>query len=28
MVDVYDIKTLKKEHTIHAGQNVSLLLPY
>ena len=28
MVDVYDIKTLKKEHTIHAGQNVGLLLPY
>ncbi len=28
MVDVYDIKTLKKEHTIHAGQIVGLLLPY
>ena len=28
MVDVYDIRTLKKERTIHAGQNVGLLLPY
>ena len=28
MVDVYDIRTLKKEHTIHAGQLVGLLLPY
>ena len=28
MVDVYDIRTLKKEHTIHAGPDVGLLLPY
>ena len=28
MVDIYDVRTLKKDRTILAGQNVGVLLPY
>ena len=28
LVDIYDVRTLKKDRTILAGQNVGVLLPY